>query len=76
MGDRGRPKAELVLSTEERLALDRLGNWRKSAQAKAMRARIVLCCAKGGATNQEVAKRARSERGDGPLCVDLDLPSS
>ena len=38
MGDRGRPKAELVLSTEERLALERLANRRKSAQAMALRA--------------------------------------
>jgi len=56
MGDRGRPKAELVLSTEERLTLERLANRRKSAQAMAMRARIVLTCAKGG-TNREVAQQ-------------------
>jgi len=56
MGDRGRPKAELVLSTEERLALERLANRRKSAQAMAMRARIVLCCAKGD-TNRDVAQQ-------------------
>jgi transposase len=56
MGDRGRPKAELVLSTEERLALERLANRRKSAQAMAMRARIVMCCAKGD-TNQRVAQQ-------------------
>jgi transposase len=55
MGSRGRPKAELALSTEERLALERLANRRKSAQAMAMRARIVMCCVKGG-TNQEVAR--------------------
>jgi transposase len=56
MGDRGRPKAELVLSTEERLTLERLANRRKSAQAMAMRARIVLCCAKGD-TNRDVAQQ-------------------
>jgi len=54
MGQVGRPKAELVLSTEERLTLERLANRRKSAQALAMRARIVMCCAKGD-TNREVA---------------------
>ena len=54
MGVRGRPKAELQLSTEERLALERLINRRKSAQAIALRARIVLCSAKG-LTNAEVA---------------------
>jgi len=51
----GRPKAELVLSDEERHALERLVNRRKSAQAIALRARIVLSCAKG-ATNREVAE--------------------
>ena len=54
MGTRGRPKAELQLSTEERLTLERLINRRKSAQAMALRARIVLCCAKG-LTNADVA---------------------
>jgi FixJ family two-component response regulator len=50
----GRPKAELVLSTEERQVLERLTRRRKSAQAIALRARIVLACATG-ATNQAVA---------------------
>ncbi len=54
MAARGRPKAELVLSTEERLVLERLANRRKSAQAMAMRARIVINCAKGD-TNRDVA---------------------
>ncbi len=56
MAARGRPKAELVLSTEERLTLERLANRRKSAQAMAMRARIVMCCAKGE-TNRAVAEK-------------------
>ena len=56
MGRGGRPKPELVLSTEERLTLERLANRRKSAQAMAMRARIVINCAKGD-TNREVAAR-------------------
>ena len=51
----GRPKAELVLADEERLTLERLVNRRKSAQALAMRARIVLSCAQPGATNRSVA---------------------
>ena len=55
MARTGRPKAELVLSEEERLTLERLMNRRKSAQALAMRARIVVCCAKPGATNRGVA---------------------
>ena len=56
MAARGRPKAELVLSTEERLTLERLANRRKSAQALAMRARIVMACAEGD-TNRAVAER-------------------
>lgn len=56
MAARGRPKAELVLSTEERLTLERLANRRKSAQAMAMRARIVMACAKGE-TNRAVAEK-------------------
>lgn len=54
MAERGRPKQELVLSDEERLSLERLANRPKSAQAMALRARIVLTCAAGG-TNQSVA---------------------
>ena len=38
----GRPKAELVLTDEERSVLERLVRRRKSAQALALRARIVL----------------------------------
>jgi len=57
MGHGGRPKVELVLSAEERLALERLANRRKSAQAMAMRARIAMCCAKDGATNRDVATK-------------------
>jgi transposase len=56
MARTGRPKAELVLSDEERLVLERLTNRRKSAQAMALRARIVLSCATG-ATNLAVAEQ-------------------
>jgi transposase len=45
-----------MLSTQERLALERLASRRKSAQARAMRARIVMCCAKGD-TNRDVASK-------------------
>ena len=45
MAERGRPKQPLVLTDEERLTLERLCNRRKSAQAMALRARIVLACA-------------------------------
>ncbi|MGH6996987.1 MAG: IS630 family transposase [Phenylobacterium sp.] len=55
---RGRPKAELVLCQEERQVLERLTLRRKTAQAMALRARIVLACAEEGQpTNGEVAAR-------------------
>jgi transposase len=47
----GRPKAELVLSDVERDALLRWTRRAKTAQALALRARIVLACAEG-ATNK------------------------
>lgn len=57
---RGRPKKELVLSAEERGVLERLTNRRKTAQALALRARIVLACAeKAQPTNQQVAARLK-----------------
>jgi len=56
MARRGRPTGELVLSDEERVTLERLTTRRKSAQALAMRARIVLRCATG-VTNREVARQ-------------------
>jgi transposase len=54
MARTGRPKQALVLSDEERLTLERLTNRRNSAQAIALRARIVSACA-SGKTNREVA---------------------
>jgi transposase len=54
MAQTGRPKAELVLSDEERVVLERLTKRRNSAQAMALRARIILACATG-ATNLAVA---------------------
>ncbi len=54
MSTRGRPKAELVLSDEERETLQRWARRPKSAQALALRCRIVLACA-SGATNNQVA---------------------
>ncbi len=56
MGVRGRPKAALVLSEGERQTLERWARRPKSAQALALRCRIVLACAEG-ATNEEVAGR-------------------
>ena len=54
----GRPKAQLVVSAAEREQLEAWTRRRKTAQALAMRAQIVLDCA-DGAQNREVAKRLR-----------------
>lgn len=54
MASRGRPKAELVLTDEERRTLAAWSRRRKSAQALALRCRIVLACA-DGASNADVA---------------------
>jgi transposase len=56
MGERGRPKQQLVLTAEERETLERWARRPKSAQALAMRCRIVLACAEGG-NDIEVAAR-------------------
>ena len=55
---RGRPKTPLVLSTAEREQLIALTKRRKTAQALALRARIVLACAEG-LDNKAVAARQR-----------------
>ena len=54
----GRPKAQLVLSQSEREQLVALTMRRKTAQALALRARIVLACAEG-THNKVVAVRQR-----------------
>ncbi|MDR1967788.1 MAG: IS630 family transposase [Burkholderiaceae bacterium] len=53
---RGRPKAQLILIDSEREQLVALTHRRKTAQALALRARIVLACAEG-ADNKTVAAR-------------------
>jgi transposase len=55
---RGRPKTQLVLTQAEREELLALTLRRKTAQALALRARIVLACA-DGQNNREVAARQR-----------------
>jgi len=55
---RGRPKAQLVLSESEREQLMALTLRRKTAQAQALRARIVLACAEG-LDNKTVAARQK-----------------
>jgi transposase len=52
----GRPKRDLVLTEEERETLERWTRRPTTAQALALRCRIVLACADGG-TNVEVAAR-------------------
>jgi len=52
----GRPKTKLELTSEERTELERLTRRSKTAQALALRSRIVLACA-DGACNSEVAKQ-------------------
>ena len=55
---KGRPKAPVVLSEVEREQLTALTMRRKTAQALALRARIVLACAQG-IDNKTVATRQR-----------------
>lgn len=58
----GRPKAALTLSNEQREELERWVRRRTTAQALALRARVVLACADGG-NNIEVASRLGMNRG-------------
>ena len=55
MAERGRPRAELVLTDEEREQMVRWSRRAKSSQALALRSRIVLACAEPGVTNAQVA---------------------
>ena len=54
--DPRRPKAAPTLSTEERDTLESWARRRKTAQALALRARLVLRCA-SGASNTMVAQQ-------------------
>ena len=54
MADRGRPKAELVLTEDECQTLERWARRPSSSQALAQRCRIVLGCA-AGKPNKQVA---------------------
>jgi transposase len=54
MARTGRPKAELVLTDQEREQLVRWARRAKSSQVLAMRSKIILACADGG-TNADVA---------------------
>jgi transposase len=56
MAEAGRPKAPLTLADGERAVLQRWARRPRSAQALALRSKIVLACAEGTA-NKEVAAR-------------------
>jgi transposase len=56
MAERGRPKALLVLTDDERQTLQRWSRRSKTSQALALRCKIVLACAEGQ-TNQAVAEQ-------------------
>jgi hypothetical protein len=43
----GRPVSSIVLTEDERLKLEELSRRRKTSQALALRARIILACAQG-----------------------------
>ena len=56
---RGRPKTPLVLSEDERTTLERWSRRGSTAQALALRSKIVLGCA-AGMSNQDVAHQLRT----------------
>jgi transposase len=62
MATAGRPKSALVLSGEERATLEGWARRPSTAQALALRCRIVLACAQGG-NDIEVAERLGVSRG-------------
>ncbi len=55
----GRPRAELILTEDERKQLVRWSRRAKSAQSLALRSKIVLACAAEGANNTTVAQALR-----------------
>jgi transposase len=59
MGKPGRPKAPLILTTDERAELERLTRRSRTNRRLAFRAALVLACA-DGATNTAVARRYRT----------------
>jgi transposase-like protein len=55
MARRGRPTVEINLSADERKTLQRWARRHSSSQALALRCRIVLACADGDRTRDEIA---------------------
>src|ERR1039457_6118578 len=56
MAGAGRPKAALELTEDERAVLERWARRPKSAQALALRSRIVLACSEGAANKEGAAR--------------------
>ena len=54
----GRPVSSIVLTEDERLKLEELSRRRKTSQALALRARIILACGQG-MTNGQTAKELK-----------------
>jgi len=63
----GRPKAALVLSAEQRDELERWVRRRSTAQALALRARIILSCAESGSNALENARLYTQLRSENSL---------
>lgn len=61
MASRGRPRVELVLTDVERQTLERWSRRPKSAQALALRCRVILACAEG-LSNVDVGARVGATR--------------
>jgi transposase len=60
---RGRPKSAIDLTVEERATLEAYARRPKTAQALALRARIVLACAESDENDKELAARLHVGRG-------------
>ena len=64
MARTGRPKIEiLILTLEERAALERVAARPRSARNLAFRAKVILRCADSGKSNTDVARELRAGRG-------------
>jgi hypothetical protein len=71
----GRDKADLVLTDAERDRLSRRAGRASSAQALALRSRIVLACAQPGVTSTQVAADLRVTQGiTRSVCPESDIP--
>ena len=76
MATRGRPTAAVELSKHERETLLRWSRRAKSAQALALRCRIVLACADGMSNVEVAATAAGGPRHGGQVAVAGSWPSA